>query len=273
MIRSRLLPALLALALVLAGGARVWAQALSVEVIEPRSATAESLVPILAPLTPAPGSVQAFQGRLVVRGTPAAIAEIRALLAELDQPARNLVISVRHGTSVDQRLDRAEAFARHRSGTSGSVTSGGARILSTRSGRDERDHQRLRVLEGVPAFVSTGVDVPVGERSVVIGPGGAAVQDSVRYVSADSGFYVRARVIGDRARVEISAERTRLAPGHGGAFESSRAHTTVTAALGEWIEIGGNVEHAERDDTRILAQTRGSGRANRQVFLRVDLAE
>tara|TARA_A100001037_G_scaffold53677_1_gene45728 strand:+ start:126 stop:1022 length:897 start_codon:yes stop_codon:yes gene_type:complete len=267
------------------------AQSLVIEVIRLNQQSAQSLLPVLRPLVPPPGSLNGYQGQLVIKSTPENIDEIKRVLKQLDRHARNLLITVRHGTRWDRRLDRAQGFGRAprgdvaieggESGRDPGVTPGitiiagkrenraGVTAHSTRSRNNEHGHQTLRVLEGRPAFISTGEQVPVANRTVTAG---GSVQDTIDYKSATNGFYVRARISdADVVLLDVSTERNRRSSAGGGVFESQSAYTTVSTRIGQWIELGGNIEAGENTEGGTTHTTRSRRNVNRQIFLRVDL--
>lgn len=270
-----------------------FAQPLVIQIIPLNQHSAEEVLPVLRPLIPPPGTVSGYRGQLVIKSTQENIEEVRSVLAQIDRRARNLFITVRHGSRKDREFDRMQAFGRSADGNvdvnngnppkpgGGGITiidrSGAGRVgvhtLGTRSRRDQRDDQRIRVLEGRPAFISVGETVPVAKRLSVSSGGGTVVQDTIDYKSATSGFYVRAQLSGPaNVLLDISTERTRRSPEGGGRFDVQTAYTTVSGRLGQWIALGGDVEHAARSDRGFLRSTHSQEQANRQIFLRVDIA-
>ena len=87
-------------ALVLAAGcATVFAQG-ALEIIPLRHRTADQVLPALRPFLEPGGMLNAHGNQLIVRTSPANLAELRAALAAIDTPPRRLVIHVRHGGSA-----------------------------------------------------------------------------------------------------------------------------------------------------------------------------
>ena len=92
------------------------AQSLRIEILPLAHQSAEEILPVLRPLVPKPGSISAYQGRLVIKSTDGNIRELRSLLDELDRAPRNLLITVRQGALVDRQLDGARGFGEQRLG-------------------------------------------------------------------------------------------------------------------------------------------------------------
>lgn len=286
------------------------AQSLRIEILPLAHQSAEEILPVLRPLVPKPGSISAYQGRLVIKSTDGNIRELRSLLDELDRAPRNLLITVRQGALVDRQLDGARGFGEqrlgditisaphHRLGQGGGVTitnrspdpraeRWGVRALSTRARRDAPDHRQIRVLEGREAFISAGEEVPVANQSLLIGTQGGAVQQSIEYKSAQTGFYVRARItegssstsgsggaapsVG-RVHIDVTTHRTHRRRTNGGAFSTSSAYTTLSAPLDTWVQLGGNVEHTQNSEGSRFHHTRSVETAISQIFIKVQVA-
>jgi hypothetical protein len=105
------------------------------------------------------------------------------------------------------------------------------------------------VLEGARAFISSGRSAPV--------------YDGAGFRETSSGFEAIPRLAGDGVLVEIAQRRDTPA-------RQQAMSTTVSGRLGQWLDIGGAVEAASRDESAILsARSSGSVRTGR-VWLRVD---
>jgi Bacterial type II/III secretion system short domain len=238
---SRLM-VLLALATVLAASAGAQH---ALEIIPLRYRTAEQVLPALRPLLE-PGATLTGQGnQLIVRTSPGNLAELARALEAIDRPSRRLQISVRYDDAVDSAAANA--------GVGGRVGNRGARIEAQAGQRQsqarERGEQRIQVLEGGRAYIATGRSAPVFNGSVM--------QESA------SGFEAVPRLAGGRVLVEIMQRRDtpdRL----------SGLSTTVSAALGEWFELGGAMEQAGRRDSGALSSNHSNIALSRRVWLRVD---
>src|ERR1044071_3930849 len=133
----------------------------ALEIIPLRHRTADQVLPALRPLME-PGAVLTGQGtQLIVRTSPANLAELKRALDDLDRPLRRLQISVRFDDAVDQAAQGVE--------TSGRVTNRGSsvdvRVQERQGTATGRVDQRVQVLEGGRAFISTGRNTPVYDGS------------------------------------------------------------------------------------------------------------
>lgn len=272
------------------------AQATVLEVIALRYRTAEQVIPVLKPLLDRSGTLSGMQNQLIVRTTPANLAELKQVLATLDAQPRQLLITVRQDSMLDRERTQADLSGRI-TGSNAGVTippttnpGGGTvtiqrgndivrgRVDSTRSVESDGNTQSVRVLEGNSAFIRAGVSVPVRSqapaRTIVNGRVMESYGNAVEYRDVASGFYVVPRLAGDRVTLEINPQRESLAtPAQNlprGSVNIQAASTTVSGRLGEWIEVGGIVQSVDNQQSAILGSARESSRDNRQILLKVE---
>lgn len=247
---------------------------------------ADEVADIVRPLVPPPGSVSSLYNQLVVKTTSANMREIRQVLATIDRAPANLLISVKHVADEEVRKDLAEGFGRVQSGDvtvstgrqtgrrSGAAviagdnhSSAGVNIVRSTAARSTTDVQTVRVLEGKEAFIATGTAVPLRQQSTIVQQGRVVVQSGVTYAQADSGFYARPRLSGDRVSLDIFPASNRF---RGSNIETREAATTVSGPLGRWMEIAGVSSQAGRSQAQI-GQSATSDRASSHViYVKVD---
>lgn len=242
----RSLAALLLLA-ALIGPARAQEE---LEIFALRHRSAEQILPHIEPFVEPGGVLTGMGYKLFLRASRANRDEIRRLIDSLDHAARRLLISVRH----DNRRGASTRGRKH----------------ETRGSAAERASQQVQVVEGGKAYIHVGHSLPIPLRQVFVGPGGAMVSESVVYRDLGTGFYAEPRVSGDRVTLEISPEHDAPANLGPGSTSIQRLSTTVSARLGEWVEIGAS--NADSD-----AGQSGAGRYStrdsldaRRVLLKVE---
>ena len=84
----------------------------TLEVISLRHRTAEQVIPVLRPLLEPGGVLSGQYSQLIVRTSAANLAQIRAVLDAIDQPARRLEISVRFDAAQDSARSGVQADGR-----------------------------------------------------------------------------------------------------------------------------------------------------------------
>jgi hypothetical protein len=219
--RSAVIHSALVLAFALAALATPLLAQNTLEIIDLRHRTAAQVLPALRPLLEPGGTLSGQANRLIVRASPANIADLRLALEALDRPARRLQISVRFDESREAALGRIEAR--------GSVGSRGSRFdlkaQESRTASGERIDQRVQVLEGGRAVIYSGQSRPVRQR--IHTPGGVIPQEVTMVHDQATGFTVVPQFAGKGVRLEIASQ----SPSQYGA-------TSVEVGLGEWIHLG-----------------------------------
>jgi hypothetical protein len=204
-------------------------------------------------------AVDARTASLVLAGTPADVERALALLARLDRRLRTVVIEY----SLEELAEFEAAGLRvdwwgHRGAlrvgalASGGVAGGASRGESTRTFR-----ARLRLLEGEPGLLTTGVAVPL--------PGSFG-----SVLHAESGFEVLPTLLGSgRLHVKLRPFDGRL---EGGGVRYTAAATELELAPGETLVVA-EVRQTGAEETLALppGAARRSAQLGQVLLLRVDL--
>jgi len=233
---TRLAGTLTGLWLLIAVGS-AWAD---MEIIPLRHRTVDQVLPVLRPLLEPGGALSGMNDQLVIRASRENIVQLRKVLESIDVAPRRLVISVRQ-----------DSGAHH----SGAASEG-------------RVEQSIQALEGMPALIQIGQSVPTAGRTVIRGPGGAIVTDSVTYRDAVVGFEVVPRIAGDRVILDVGSRRD--APGAGGSMDVQRLASTVSGRLGVWFELGGASHDESRQSSGPLGGTSALRHDVRRVWIKVE---
>lgn len=264
------------------------AQQSVLEVITLRYRTADQIIPLLEPFLDRSGSLSGMQNQLIVRTSPANLAELRRIIDQVDARPRQLLVTVRQ--DVDLATARRETDLSGRVGigdsagiavpgsrgrNEGLVVQGGSgdtfvrgRIAARDVVASDANTQRVQVLEGNVAFIRIGQSVPVPSRQVVQTPYGTQVVESTQFRDLNTGFQVLPRVAGDTVTVEINPQRER--PGrYPGTANVQGVSTVVSAPLGEWMEIGGTSSTGSMQSSGNLGQRSDTGTERRSILLMV----
>lgn len=230
------------------------------EVIPLGHGLAESMVPVVQPMLQGNERVSAYGNQLIIRAEPERIAEIRALVTDLDRKPARLRISVASsGDTLDQnRGHRIDG----RIGTdAGSVVIG-----------DPRDGNRTRIIrretrgvsdgvrqitanEGYPVLIQSGQSIPVSTRSTDVY---GRVIEQTQYRDVTRGFYATVRLNGDFATISLSTNDDRVSRTDDQRIDIRHTDTQVSARLGEWVTVGalGNIEADQSRDIGRRTTTR-----------------
>lgn len=265
------------------------AEPLVTEVLPLRHRLATEMLPMLRDLVVAEGAVTGMGNQLVVRSTPANLAELKRVLASLDTRQQMLRITVRQDTQTASQAAADALAARARIGGAEAALGGpadapgaairydtgevGASVESYRThGQDDRASTHfVNALEGTPAFIGTGQSVPLPSTSAVVTPFGANVQQSLDYRAVGSGVYVTPRLAGDEVTLEISPYDQRLDRRLGGAIDERGVNAVVRGRLGEWLPLGGAGSASHEQHASALNTTTQAANTAYDVWVKVEL--
>ncbi len=264
----------------------------TVEVVPLKYRKSEQVIPVLQPLLGRDSSISGFQNQLVIRATPAEMAQLKRVLADIDTAPKRLLITVRQDTDQDRERRETEL--------SGSIGNDNARITvpgsGSRSGgnvifRDGDDRlrgrvvdsqrssssstsQSIQVLEGYSAFIRVGESRPVRSRQVVRTVVNGQIVDRVvegtDYRDATTGFSVVPRVQGNLVTLDIDPQRETFDDGRRGTVNVQRVVTTVSGRLGEWMDLGGVNESRSDSQSVLLGRSSTSSSERRGVQVKVE---
>ena len=261
-----------------------------VEVLQLKRQSADQVIPLIKPFIDKDGSVAGMNDRLVIRTSPANMQQIRKIISQLDMPPRRLMIYLRQGPdAMPQRGGQdtggdAGADSGHIVGlpsdrgqvqpgkivglpTAGPATSAAGIHAGTRSDREQT--QRVQAVEGEPAYIETGTQIPVYDGAVAVGPFGYGGAVNTRFKNATTGFYALARTDGDRVRVDISSQQIRQGSAND-RFDTQSARTSVSGRLGEWIPLGGSARGGFNDRAQGGISATTSSNRDHSFYLKVE---
>ncbi len=282
-----LLPRFLAIVLFGASCALL-AEELELEVITLKYRTAQDVLPIVQPfVNQRGGTVSGMRNQLIVRTTPANLAEVRQILAGIDTLPRRLMVTVKQDTGLTTIQSSAQL--------SGNAAIGKVQVNVPPTGRDgrglvverqqggtsvraqaqnnesrgnENNVQQLQVGEGSQAFIRVGQSVPAPQQTVVTNPQGTQRMETVQFRDINSGFYVKPRVSGELVTLEVSSQRETA--GAGGSVNTQRVSSVVSGRLGEWIELGGIIQNRMQQNSEIASRDSEHNVAQRNIYIKVE---
>ena len=257
---------------------RVHAEAL--EAIPLQYRLAEELLPILQPLLPADAALTGTGDVLLVRADAATLQQVRAAIAALDRPPRQLLITVGQATTGTRGGTTVRGSATI---DAGDVQVGvnrppaphsGARI-TVQAGQQQielHDVSSVRALEGRETYVALTTSRPFTSTSTVRdGPHHVTEVRTVGRQDAQTGFVATPRLSGDRVTLEISPSQQRLGTSrHDADVATHSLVTTVSGRLGEWIELGGVTATETGDTTGLIVWGARSDLTRYSAWVKVD---
>jgi len=225
---------------------------------------ADEVAAIIRPLAP-DVAVVASGGEILLRGEEAQVNDLAQAVARLDVAQKRLRISVRQGG--DGVVEREGAELR------GSAAQPQPRVFATRDREQPELNQQVQAVEGVWARVVLGRAIPVVEQSITAGPQGSVVRQGTEYKEVNSGFEILPRVMGQNVVVEVRAFHGGTARENGGVLERSQVQSTVQGPLGAWLDVGGSLTSATRDERGTVYATRSREERQSRVQIKIELIE
>ncbi len=244
-----------------------------IEVIALQNRNAAEIIELIRPLLDKNEAVSGTGYQLIVRATPERQREIGQLVAQLDQAARQVRISVRRASHEEIERERAQANISIGISDNDIEARGRAIVRSTRDRANERNSYQVTALEGNPAYIHTGEEFPVPSTNTRIVNGRVVVDQGIDYKQLSSGFYALARTHGDSVTVDISPQREVLDPRRSGRIQTTSVVTTVRGRLGEWLELGGTTQQRQQQGGGLMRSTRDKDNISQTLWLKVELTD
>ena len=270
----------------------VRADLLVMEVVPLKHRLANDLLPTLRELVAEGGTVTGLNNQIIIRSTPANLADLKKVLNGLDVRQQQLRITVRQNVqdasqqAADQlaaRLRAGDAEIAAGQGGPGDAAGAAIRYQGEQLGasvESYRTHDRVDrasthfvlAIEGTPAYIATGQALPLPASSALITPYGANVQESLEYRNVGSGVYVTPRLAGDEVSLEISPYSEQLSRQGGGMIAERSVNTVVRGRLGEWLPLGGASSASHDANSSTLTRTDNHDQQAYDVWVKVEVA-
>lgn len=220
------------------------------EVLNLSNRTSADLLPVAQNFIGKDGTVSAYGNQLIVNAAPDKVQGLRTLLAQLDTPAKRLLITV--DTNENNQQD-----------TSDSQT----RIISYGTVSRDGGIQQIQASEGVPTLIQVGQSVPLTTTSQ---DSYGRLQNQTQYRNVTQGFYVTASVTGDTVHLAISTNRDRMSQERPDVVNVQSTDTTISGRLGEWIPLAGINRQTQVDKTSTTRTYSTQGRDDLTLRVKVD---
>lgn len=219
------------------------------EVINLSNRTSADLLPVAQNFIGKDGTVSAYGNQLIVKADPAKIQDLRALLSQLDTPAKRLLITVDTNENNQQSGDNQ------------------TRIISYGTASREGGVQQIQASEGVPALIQVGQSVPLTTTQP---DAYGRPQNQTQYRNVTQGFYVTASVTGETVHLAISTNRDRMSQERPDVVNVQSTDTTVSGRLGEWITLAGINRETQADKSSTTRTYSTQGRDDLTLRVKVD---
>ncbi|WP_278407814.1 secretin N-terminal domain-containing protein [Pseudomonas rhodesiae] len=220
------------------------------EVLNLSNRTSADLLPVAQNFIGKDGTVSAYGNQLIVNAALDKVQGLRTLLAQLDTPAKRLLITV--DTNENNQQDTGDSQTR---------------IISYGTVSRDGGIQQIQASEGVPALIQVGQSVPLTTTSQ---DSYGRLQNQTQYRNVTQGFYVTASVTGDTVHLAISTNRDRTSQERPDVVNVQSTDTTISGRLGEWIPLAGINRQTQADKTSATRTYSTQGRDDLTLRVKVD---
>lgn len=206
------------------------------KVITLQNRTSTDLLPIAQNFIGKNGKVSAYGNQLIVEAASSKIQNLENLLAQLDTPAKRLLITV---DTRDNSLPQSNSETR---------------VISTAS--REGGTQQIEATEGVPAQIQIGQSVPLTTTQT---DAYGRLLTQAEYRDVTQGFFVTATVTGETVHLAISTHLDNMSQERPDVVNMQNTNTQISGPLGQWITVAGssNQSHSENNATTLTYSTQG----------------
>ena len=220
------------------------------EVVNLNNRTSADLLHVAQNFLGKDGTVSAYGNQLIVNADAARIQGLRALLSQLDTPARRLLITVDTNENNQQNSGDSQT-----------------RIISYGTVSRDGGIQQIQASEGVPALIQVGQSVPLTTTQPDTY---GRPQNQTQYRNITQGFYVTASVTGETVHLAISTNRDRMSQERADVVNVQSTDTSVSGRLGEWIPLAGINRETQADKSSTTRSYSTQGRDDLTVRVKVD---
>ncbi len=229
------------------------------EIVPLNNRTSDDLLPVAQNFLGRDGKVSAYGNQLIVNADPDKIQQLRALITQLDVPARRLLISV----------DTSDNNAGDGGGYTINGSNGGAQTRIINYGTTNRTGgtQQVQATEGTPALIQVGQSVPFTSAQTDSYGG---MQTQTQYRNVTQGFYVTASVTGETVYLSISTNNDRINRERQDVVDVQSTDTQVSGRLGEWITLAGTNEQSQANQRAFSRNWSTQGRNDMILRVKVD---
>jgi hypothetical protein len=255
------------------------------EIIPLKHRPVEMILPTLKKMADDNVLISSANDQIILKGSAAKLAELHFLIDELDTPLTQLLISIRHGESLQQQgnLIAYEGAPKFNSGKTTLSIGSTFRSTSTEKSKttvrnkstttNNNITQQVRATEGLPAYIETGSKTPINFVSRHHNNAGNPDHIESHPIMTDivTGFYVTPLLLsGDNILLSLSTKKQSL--NNQRHINSDTYEGTVTGRLDQWILIGGKSQKQQKNHSALIKRYSSQLSSNDSVYLKVERA-
>ena len=240
---------------------------------------ANDLLPIITPIVGEDGAASGLNNQLIIRANRKRMREIEATIASLDVTRVNRKITIKSTHNLQTQQERVEASGAIQVGkfTVGNdrrakVSNGRVDVEQSSGNANQYSNQFINVLDGERAFIKVGQIVPFTQEWVTITRRYIQIDKTVDWREITTGFAVRPRTVGNPNHQQVELEITpRIAKLNSqGYVDFEELSTILRVNLGDWVDIGGSMQHNDDVSRKILSIQNSASNQKSNLIVKVE---
>ncbi len=243
-----------------------------VSVINLKYRPADEIVRIIKPQLGPEESITGKGFVVILSAASDNLPRLEQMIGTLDKPSRQLLITVVQGENARQALASIDVSGNVSIGDNARIEFGrnpqpentvSVKGESSESKRFAADIQRLRIQEGRSALLYMGQSIPVTAKTI-----DPRLENSqVVYQQVRTGFWVTARLAGNRYVLDIVSQRESTVSAGSGVVGTQQIQTQVRGQLGKWMDIGEVLGISRHSESGIAYGERQQHNRQQPVYL------
>jgi len=238
---------------------------------------AEEILPVIRPLVGNEGAASAMQNNLIIRTSPANMAEIEQIINALDTARQNLKITINRNRDLSTNGSSAEVSIHKHIGNATIDTGNSRRIIKNGVALNIENQQNksnlsntqfIQAIDGERAFISVGQSIPYTQEWRDLSQRYTNMQRTIEFITIDTGFAVRPRTIGSQIELEVTPRFSQR--NQGGIIDFETLTTTIRTNRGEWVDLAGIMQKKDDISRTILSWQTNYLSSNSQLLIKVE---
>lgn len=253
---------------------------------------ADKLVPVLEPMLGPEDRITPYRNKLIVRAPRHRQDKILEILKDVDRPLRNILISVRYGSTNTSQVQSVQTDVRYKNGNGVRIDAGDQpddkvviykgsslddkiQVRAVAKNRFSTDNENvlseIRVMEGSQSFLQVGEEVPVN-HFVLLHPAGYG--NTTEYRMVGNGLFVVPQIVRDKVRLELYTTQQKPQRGNRNTVEKTDAQSVLLVEPDIWTPFAGTTTQVQTQGSGNVLSTRNMQKqGNKALELKVTILE
>lgn len=243
-----------------------------VKIIEIKHRVADDFVKPIGALLDSDEKITAAGGHLVLIADGESLQAAVQLIAVLDTPQKNLLISIRH--TKEQQAVGKDLSASVRYATESTRMTGSGAVMRGTSSRSLE--QQISIIEGGSGRIEIGQEIPFTRQWAALTGETTGYSETIDYASIATGFWIYpVKVSTENVLVDVepflsdATGHKQLPP----QINYSQMRTRLQVPVSQWYPLGAQMMARDQVSQAIVSWRSADGQENRNLQIRIDIIE